>query len=61
MALTPRYAAAQQLAQTITDYRMREDMWFSAHDGAIKAAAAYTAEDMIRLWLRKAREVLRAA
>lgn len=53
--------AAQQLAQTITDFRMREDLWFKAHDGAMKAAAAYTAEEMIRLWLRKARDVIRAS
>lgn len=52
--------AAQMLAQTIIDYRFREDLWFTAHDGAIKAAAAYTAEDMIRLWLKKAREVVAA-
>lgn len=51
--------AAQQLAQTIVDFRMREDLWFEAHQGAMRAAAAYTAEDMIRLWLRKARELAR--
>jgi colanic acid biosynthesis glycosyl transferase WcaI len=51
--------AAQQLAQTIIDLRMRDDMWFTAHDGARRAALAYTAEDMIRLWLRKTREMLR--
>lgn len=50
--------AAQQLAQTIMDYRFREDMWFAAQDGAIKAAAAYTAEDMLRLWVKKARDVV---
>lgn len=50
--------AAQQLAQTIIDYRFREDIWFAAQDGAIKAAAAYTAEDMLRLWVKKARDVV---
>lgn len=50
--------AAQQLAQTIMDYRFREDLWFAAQDGAIKAAAAYTAEDMLRLWVKKIKDVM---
>lgn len=53
--------AAQQLAQAIIDYRLREDVWFTAQGGATKAAAAFTPEDMIRLWLRKTRDVMRVA
>jgi glycosyltransferase involved in cell wall biosynthesis len=49
--------AAQQLVQAIIDYRMREDLWFAAQDGAIKAAAAYSTDDMVRLWVRKVRDV----
>lgn len=42
--------AAQALAQVIIDYRLQEKLWFSAHDGAMKAAAAYPAEDLLKDW-----------
>ncbi len=51
--------SAQLLAQTIIDYRLRDDLWFAAQEGAIQATQAYRSEDMIRLWLQKARVVAR--
>lgn len=50
--------AAHLLAQTIIDYRMREDVWFAAHEGAARAAQSYLADDMLRLWGRKVREMI---
>ncbi len=46
------------LVQAIRSYRYDEGVWFSAHEGARKASRMIVRDELIELWIKKAREIL---
>ncbi len=43
----------QGLADTILKYRYDSDLWFSAHRGAIAAAAVFRPEESLQAWIKR--------
>lgn len=49
---------AQALAQAVLEFRMNGEVWFNAHEGALKAGNVFVPEDAIDAWLSRARALV---
>lgn len=50
---------AHALAEAIKTYRLDEGAWFSAQQGALKAAEKFTPDSSLTSWVKGAREIVR--